>query len=73
MIFYLFIIIFNFFIFLLLILGRVVVESFFLDVFVFLVFVSDIKSFVIGRDCLYIKDKKEKIRMVSDLVYRVYI
>lgn len=59
--------------FLLLILGRVVVESPSLDVSVFLVPVSDIKSFVTGRDCPHIKDKKEKTRMVSDLVYRAYI
>lgn len=53
--------------------GRVVVESPSQDVSVFLVPVSDIKSFVTGRDCPHIKDKKEKTRMVSDLVYRAYI
>lgn len=63
----------QFFTFLLLILGRVVVESPSQDVSVFLVPVSDIKSFVTGRDCPHIKDKKEKTRMVSDLVYRAYI
>lgn len=63
----------QFFTFLLLILGRVVVESPSQDVSLFLVPVSDIKSFVTGRDCPHIKDKKEKTRMVSDLVYRAYI